>query len=86
MPIYEYHHPVTGECIEARRSLAERDQPPAPDFIRRTVPSRVSPIATRPAPPSMRDGVLRGYYQQEQRDGSRFRSAFTKDRIKAAWN
>ena len=86
MPIYEYYHPTTGECVESRRCVAERDLPPAPGFVRRTVPSCVSPPAIRLSAPSMRDGVLRGYYQQEQRAGSRFRSAFTKDQIKAAWN
>ena len=87
MPIYEYYHPATGECIEARRAIAERDTPPQPGFQRRTVPSRVSPAAAgKLAAPSMREGVLRGYYQQEQRHGSRFRSAFTPSQVKAAWN
>lgn len=86
MPIYEYYHPATGVRVEARRAIAERDLPPAPGFVRCTVPSRVSPPGTRLSAPSMRDGVLRGYYQQEQRAGSRFQSAFTKDQIKAAWN
>ena len=87
MPLYEYHHPVTGECLEAIRPIADRDTPPRPGFVRRTVPSRVGFVAAAAhlAVPSMREGVLRGYYQQEQREGSRFRSAFTKAQIHAAW-
>ena len=88
MPIYEYYHPATGECVEAVRRVAERDTPPRPGFVRRSVPSRLGFVAGQAhlAAPSMREGVLRGYHRQEQHDGSRFRSAFTKAQIKAAWD
>ena len=88
MPLYEYYHPATGECVETFRSVAERDLVPQSGFVRRTVPSRLGVVAAAAhlAPPSMREGVLRGYHQQEQREGSRFRSGFTKAQIKAAWD
>ncbi len=88
MPLYEYYHPATGECVEAFRCVAKRDLAPQSGFVRRAVPSRLGFVAgaTHLVAPAMREGVLRGYHRQEQREGSRFRSAFTKAQIKAAWD
>ena len=87
MPIYEYFNPANGERVEARRSVDARDTPPLPGFLRLAVPTRLGYVARAATleGPSMRDGVLAGYHRLECREGSRFRSAFSKARIAAAW-
>ncbi len=88
MPIYEYFNPANGERVEARRSVAERDLPPSPGFARMAVPTRLGYVARAAGleAPSMRAGVLAGYHRLECREGSRFRSAFSKRAIASAWS
>lgn len=52
-------------------------------FIRRkTVPDRVTVMGHAADPMHFESSVLGGYYKKEQREGSRFKSEFTKKQIK----
>lgn len=84
MPLYVYCNPATGETLEMVRPIACRDVGAPPGFKR--IPAVPGVIVAHRQPPTLAQEVRRGYYDAEQRDGSRFQSGFTKKEIAAAWN
>ncbi len=64
MPVYEYIHPGTGAQLLAVRAVPNRDEPPVPGYVRRTVPSRIT-IGTGAPQPTVNDNLRRAYYQLE---------------------
>lgn len=88
MPIYEYMNRRTGEMMMVRVSVAERKDRMIKDgqvFERLTVPSSVTVLKGHAALGEGND-VLKGYYRQEQKLGSRFKSEFHHETIKKAWS
>ena len=94
MPLYEYVNPVTGETIELRRAVEDRNKPVLKDGIAwprfGRVPKRLAVILPGPTPEEkFKTEVLRGYYDREQKLGSRFhyngRDGLTKKQIAEIW-
>jgi hypothetical protein len=88
MPIYEYMNRRTGEMMMVRVPVAERKDRLIQDgqvFERLTVPSSVTVLRGHGALGECND-VLKGYYKQEQKLGSRFKSEFKAETIKRAWS
>ena len=85
MPLYEYYDPETNVRVELRRSVDDRNK----DIVLKRVtdvPERLHVhVHGQTASQQFDADILRGYYQKEQRDGSRFQSSFTKEQIKDAW-
>jgi len=84
MPVYEYKAD-TGEVIELERPITERDD--APDgYTRLDFPTRISvPNGAYNENGMNKESVRRGYYEQEQKKGSRWRSKHSVKAIKTAW-
>jgi len=87
MPIYEYEDTRNGNVIELEKAVAERDS--VPRYLKRfTVPKRLSLVGVgEPLDNPLgvnQTNLLKGYYRQEQKLGSRFRSQYTPDSIKRA--
>ena len=87
MPIYEYEDTRNGNVIELEKAVAERDS--VPRYLKRfTVPQRLSLVGVgEPLDNPLgvnQTNLLKGYYRQEQKLGSRFRSQYTPDSIKRA--
>ena len=84
VPVYEYKAD-TGEVIELERPITERDD--APDgYTRMIFPSRISvPNGASDEKGMNKESVRRGYYEQEQKAGSRWRSKHSVKAIKTAW-
>jgi hypothetical protein len=85
MPLYTYEDPETGLKIDLRRSVEDRNKPIVLQRIK-TVPDRVGvlvPGATEES--SFNARMLKEHHKKEEREGSRFRSAFKKEQIKKAW-
>tara|TARA_R110002073_G_scaffold334556_1_gene524323 strand:- start:240 stop:536 length:297 start_codon:yes stop_codon:yes gene_type:complete len=84
MPVYEYKSD-TGEVIELERPITERND--APDgYTRMIYPSRISvPNGASDEKGMNKESVRRGYYDQEQKMGSRWRSKHSVKAIKRAW-
>ena len=89
MPIYQYTDTRNGSVVELEKSVAERDS--VPKHLKRfTVPQRLAlvgvgepldnPIGTN------KTNIINGYYKQEQKLGSRFKSEFSADQVKRAWS
>ncbi len=53
---------------------------------RRTVPGRVTIAGAAADPLAQGSEVLRSYHKQEEKLGSRFKSAHTAEEIKRAWS
>lgn len=83
MPLYLYENPVTGATLEMVRPIHLRDRGVPEGFVRIVTAPGV--VVAHKGPPSMRDGVLAGYREAELRDGSRFKSGFSKKEILEAW-
>jgi hypothetical protein len=83
MPLYRYESPH-GQSVER---LIYGPPPRVIQikgvFFRRAAVHSFA-VKTR-ATPTQGDYVLKGYYDQEQRQGSRFRSRHAAAKIKAAW-
>ena len=86
MPVYSYEDEETGTRVDMRRPVEDRDKP---IVLRRrkTVPDRVGVIV---AGANTEDGdfnkrIQKGYRQLEEKQGSRFRSGFSKKQIKKTW-
>jgi len=84
MPVYEYKS-NTGEVVELERPITERDN--APDgYTRMIFPSRISvPNGASDEKGMNKESVRRGYYEQEQKMGSRWRTKHSVKAIKRAW-
>lgn len=87
MPIYEYEDTRNGNVIELEKAVAERDS--VPRYLKRfTVPKRLSLVGVgEPLDNPLgvnQTNLMKGYYRQEQKLGSRFRSQYTPDSIKRA--
>lgn len=90
MPIYEYHNPQTGVTIDMRRPVEDRNKPVEVDgllFVRvSTVPSRISIHGMEPSESDQFDqNILRAYYKKEEKEGSRFRSEYSKKQLAETW-
>ena len=83
MPIYTYEDEETGLRVDVNRPLKKRNRP----IVLKRVPSRVG---VRIAGAVTEDGefnkgIIRGYHQLEEKEGSRFRSEHSAEKIKKTW-
>lgn len=90
MPIYEYHNPETDVTVDMHRSVEDRNKPVYIDgllFVRvSTVPARVSIHGVGPSEGERFDqNILQAYYKKEQKEGSRFKSGYSKNQLAKAW-
>jgi hypothetical protein len=89
MPIYQYTDTRNGSVVELEKSVAERDS--VPKYLKRfTVPQRLALVGVgdpldNPLG-SNKTNIMKGYYRQEQKLGSRFKSEFSEDQVKRAWS
>lgn len=87
MPIYQYTDTRNGSVVELERTVAERDS--VPKHLKRfTVPQKLTLFGVG-EPRENPEGVnmtnlMQGYYRQEQKLGSRFKSRYKPDQIKRA--
>ena len=87
MPVYQYEDTRNGSVVELERRVDERDSVPR-HLKRFTVPQKLTlvgvgeplenPVGVNQA------NLMKGYYRQEQKLGSRFKSRYTPDQIKRA--
>ena len=84
MPIYVYENGA-GERVEELRLYKDRDKCPE-GYKRVSDPTRFSYSGHASNPTNMKDGVMKGYYQEECKAGSRWRSDYSKKQIKKAWS
>jgi len=89
MPIYQYTDTRDGSIVELEKSVAKRDS--VPKYLKRfAVPQRLAFIGVgEPLDSSLganKTNVMKGYYKQEQKLGSRFKSEFSADQVKRAWS
>ena len=87
MPIYQYEDTRNGSVVELEKPVAERDS--VPRYLKRfQVPQRLSLVGVgEPLDNPLgvnQTNLLKGYYRQEQKLGSRFKSRYTPDSIKRA--
>lgn len=87
MPVYQYEDSRNGKVIELEKAVAERDS--VPRYLKRfTVPQRLTLVGVgEPLDNPLgvnQTNLMKGYYRQEQKLGSRFRSQYTPDSIKRA--
>jgi len=87
MPIYEYEDTKNGKVVELEKTVAERDS--VPRYLKRfTVPRKLTLVGVGEPldnPLGVNEtNLMKGYYRQEQKLGSRFKSKYTPDSIKRA--
>jgi len=87
MPIYQYEDTRNGSVVELEKTVAERDS--VPRYLKRfQVPQRLSLVGVgEPLDNPLgvnQTNLMKGYYRQEQKLGSRFKSRHTPDSIKRA--
>ena len=87
MPIYQYEDTRNGSVVELEKPVAERDS--VPRYLKRfQVPQRLSLVGVgEPLDNPLgvnQTNLMKGYYSQEQKLGSRFKSRYTPDSIKRA--
>ena len=87
MPIYQYEDTRNGSVVELEKPVAERDS--VPGYLKRfQVPQRLSLVGVgEPLDNPLgvnQTNLMKGYYRQEQKLGSRFKSRYTPDSIKRA--
>lgn len=85
MPLYAYVDPETGVAVELRRPVEDRDKP---IVLRRakSVPDRIGILGFGPSEDqTFSNRMLRQYHRKEEREGSRFRSSYSKKQIQKAW-
>jgi hypothetical protein len=87
MPIYEYEDTRNGKVVELEKTVAERDS--VPRYLKRfTVPRKLTLVGVGEPldnPLGVNEtNLMKGYYRQEQKLGSRFKSKYTPDSIKRA--
>ena len=81
MPAYEYECPDGTRFIKVV-PVHQRDD--VHGGIRRVLSAPVI-LTGATSDLDMKKGVLKGYAKAEEKDGSRFRSGYTKKQIKEAW-
>ena len=87
MPIYQYEDTRNGSVVELEKPVAERDS--VPRYLKRfAVPQKLTLVGVG-EPHENPEGVnmtnlMKGYYRQKQKLGSRFRSQYKPDQIKRA--
>ena len=84
MPLYVYEND-RGDRVEELRMSMDKDRCPE-GYRRVSVPQQIAFTGSAPNPANMRDGVLKGYYDQECKQGSAWKSDFSKKQIKKAWS
>ena len=87
MPIYEYEDTRNGKVVELEKTVAERDS--VPRYLKRfTVPRKLTLVGVGEPldnPLGVNEtNLMKGYYRQEQKLGSRFKTKYTPDSIKRA--
>ena len=87
MPIYQYEDTRSGSVVELEKTVAERDS--VPRYLKRfQVPQRLSLVGVgEPLDNPLgvnQTNLMKGYYRQEQKLGSKFKSRYTPDSIKRA--
>jgi hypothetical protein len=86
MPLYAYEDAETGVKVELRRLVEDRDKPIVLTR-KKTVPDRLAVIGMGPGETAEFNRKMLGqYHRKEEREGSRFRSSFSKNQIKQAWS
>lgn len=87
MPVYQYEDTRNGSVIELEKPVAERDS--VPRYLKRfAVPQKLTLVGVG-EPHENPEGVnmtnlMKGYYRQEQKLGSRFKSQYKPDQIRRA--
>jgi len=87
MPIYQYEDTRNGSVVELEKAVAERDS--VPRYLKRfSVPQKLTLVGVG-EPRENPEGVnmtnlMKGYYRQEQKLGSRFKSQYKPDQIRRA--
>lgn len=87
MPSYEYEL-IDGEtgrvlvCLPVLVPVAKRD---AVRLRRRTVPRTVTIAGAATAPDDAQQCTMKGYHRQEEKLGSRFKSAYSADEVKRSF-
>ncbi len=84
MPLYVYEND-NGVKVEELRLSKDKDMCPE-GYKRVDAPQPVAFTGRAQSPNNMKDGVLRGYYDQECKYGSKWKSEFSKKQIKKAWS
>jgi hypothetical protein len=87
MPIYQYEDTRSGSVVELEKPVAERDS--VPRYLKRfSVPQRLTLVGVgEPLDNPLgvnQTNLMKGYYRQEQKLGSKFKSRYTPDSIKRA--
>ena len=87
MPVYEYEDTRNGKVVELEKTVAERDS--VPRYLKRfTVPRKLTLVGVGEPldnPLGVNEtNLMKGYYRQEQKLGSRFKTKYTPDSIKRA--
>ena len=80
MPIYEYLTPE-GHKVMRVCPVEDRDKVTG---MRRII-STPNVVTTHALATNLQGDVMKGYYNMECRDGSRFKSTYTKKEIRQAW-
>lgn len=87
MPVYQYEDTRNGSVVELEKPVAERDS--VPRYLKRfAVPQKLTLVGVG-EPHENPEGVnmtnlMKGYYRQEQKLGSRFKSQYKPDQIRRA--
>ena len=84
MPIYVYEN-ESGVRIEEIRLLKDRDKCPN-GYHRVSDPQPTSFTGTASNPTNMKEGVMKGYYNEECKAGSKWSSKYSKKQILKAWS
>ena len=87
MPVYQYEDTRNGSVVELEKTVAERDS--VPRYLKRfSVPQRLTLVGVgEPLDNPLgvnQTNLMKGYYRQEQKLGSKFKSRYTPDQIKRA--
>jgi len=87
MPIYQYTDNRNGSVVELEKAVDERDS--VPRYLKRfTVPQKLTLVGVgEPLDNPLgvnKTNLMKGYYRQEQKLGSRFKSSYKPDQIKRA--
>ena len=87
MPVYQYEDTRNGSVVELEKAVAERDS--VPRYLKRfSVPQRLTLVGVgEPLDNPLgvnQTNLMKGYYRQEQKLGSKFKSRYTPDQIKRA--
>lgn len=85
MPLYEYHDLETGVTASIRRPVTDRNKP----IIltrKQTFPTNIVVMgAMQTEGQAFDQKIIKAYYKKEEREGSRFRSGYSKKQLKKVW-